>query len=128
MNRFSPTQRRACLVLVVCVLAVILTFLGAWVVLPGVLGAGSSGTGDYDPELYPVDTSLDAVLPQATSSDSGYLSSTVFVGDQYTTALYENGQISLDQYLGAENLSISNVLQTSCVNFQDDSSTYTIQD
>ena len=126
MNRFSPTQRRACLVLVVCVLAVILTFLGAWVVLPGVLGAGSSGTGDYDPELYPVDTSLDAVLPQATSSDSGYLSSTVFVGDQYTTALYENGQISLDQYLGAENLSISNVLQTSCVNFQDDSSTYTI--
>ena len=58
MNRFSPTQRRACLVLVVCVLAVILTFLGAWVVLPGVLGAGSSGTGDYDPELYPVDTSL----------------------------------------------------------------------
>lgn len=60
MNRFSPTQRRACLVLVVCVLAVILTFLGAWVVLPGVLGAGSSGTGDYDPELYPVDTSLDA--------------------------------------------------------------------
>lgn len=126
MNRFSPTQRRACLVLVVCVLAVILTFLGAWVVLPGVLGAGSSGTGDYDPELYPVDTSLDAVLPQAASSDSGYLSSTVFVGDQYTTALYENGQISLDQYLGAENLSISNVLQTSCVNFQDDSSTYTI--
>ncbi len=126
MNRFSPTQRRACLVLVVCVLAVILTFLGAWVVLPGVLGAGSSGTGDYDPELYPVDTSLDAVLPQATSSDSGYLSSTVFVGDQYTTALYENGQISLDQYLGAESLSISNVLQTSCVNFQDDSSTYTI--
>lgn len=124
MSRFSPTQRRACLVLVVCVLAILLSFLGAWVVLPGLLGG--SAAGDYDPDLYPVDTTLGSVLPQANSSDAGYLSSTVFVGDQYTTSLYENGQISLDQYLGAENLSVSNVLQTACINFQDDSSTYTI--
>ena len=78
---FSPTQRRACLVLVLCVRAVIVTFVGAWVV-PGMLGAGKEeGSGDYDSSLYPVDTSLEAVLKEANSSDSSYASSVVYVGD-----------------------------------------------
>ena len=45
---FSPIQRRACLVLVLCVLAVIITFVGAWIV-PGMLGAGSGSTGAAKP-------------------------------------------------------------------------------
>ena len=41
---FSPTQRKACAVLAVCVLAVILTFIASWV-LPGKLSLGGSGLG-----------------------------------------------------------------------------------
>ena len=76
---FSPTQRRACLVLVLCVLAVVATFLLSWVLLPNLLG-GKTSSGGYDPSAYPLDTSLDSVLPEATSSDSNYLGSTVFLG------------------------------------------------
>lgn len=122
---FSPTQRRACLVLVVCVLAVVATFLLSWVLLPNLLG-GKSSSGDYDPDAYPLDTSLASVLPEATSSDSNYLNSTVFLGDTYTDSLYSTGQITLDQYLGANGLTLSDVLQKSCINFAGDSNTYTI--
>ena len=34
MGSFSPTQRRACIVLVLCVLAVILSAVFSWVLLP----------------------------------------------------------------------------------------------
>lgn len=125
---FSPTQRRACLVLVLCVLAVIITFVGAWIV-PGMLGAGKdsgSDTGEYDSSLYPVDTSLDAVLKQANSSDSSYASGVVYVGDEYTQSMKTAGQITLDQYLGKDGLSVSKALQEYCVYFQDDTSSYTI--
>lgn len=37
----SPIQRRACLVLVLCVLAVIVTFVCAWIV-PGMLAPGKA--------------------------------------------------------------------------------------
>lgn len=123
---FSPTQRRACLVLVLCVLAVIVTFVGAWVV-PGMLGAGKEeGSGDYDSSLYPVDTSLEAVLKEANSSDSSYASSVVYVGDEYTQSIKTSGQITLDQYLGKDGLSVSKALQEYCVYFEDDSNSYTI--
>ena len=46
---FSPTQRKACAVLAVCVLAVILTFIASWV-LPGKLSLVTVG---YDPQAYP---------------------------------------------------------------------------
>ncbi|MFR7450757.1 MAG: SGNH/GDSL hydrolase family protein [Gemmiger sp.] len=122
---FSPTQRRACLVLVLCVLAVVATFLLSWVLLPNLLG-GKTSSGGYDPSAYPLDTSLDSVLPEATSSDSNYLGSTVFLGDSYVDSLYSTGQIQLDQYLGANGLTLGDVLQKSCINFANDSATYTI--
>ena len=121
---FSPTQRRACLVLVLCVLAVIITFVCAWLV-PGLLGAGGK-KDSYDSSLYPVDTSLDAVLKEASSSDSSYASSVVYVGDDYTASLKSAGQISLNQYLGKEGLSVSKALQESCIYFEGDSHSYTI--
>lgn len=121
---FSPTQRRACLVLVLCVLAVIITFVCAWLV-PGLLGAGGK-KDSYDSSLYPVDTSLDAVLKEASSSDSSYASSVVYVGDDYTASLKSAGQISLNQYLGKEGLSVSKALQESCIYFEGDSNSYTI--
>lgn len=121
---FSPTQRRACLVLVLCVLAVIITFVCAWLV-PGLLGAGGK-KDSYDSSLYPVDTSLDAVLKEASSSDSSYASGVVYVGDDYTASLKSAGQISLNQYLGKEGLSVSKALQESCIYFEGDSNSYTI--
>lgn len=122
---FSPIQRRACLVLVLCVLAVIITFVGAWIV-PGMLGAGSGSTGDYDSSLYPVDTSLDAVLKEGSSSDSSYASTVVYVGDEYTQSLKTAGQITLNQFLGKDGLSVSKALQEYCIYFEDDSNSYTI--
>lgn len=122
---FSPIQRRACLVLVLCVLAVIITFVGAWIV-PGMLGAGSGSTGDYDSSLYPVDTSLDAVLKESSSSDSSYASTVVYVGDEYTQSLKTSGQITLNQFLGKDGLSVSKALQEYCIYFEDDSNSYTI--
>lgn len=123
---FSPTQRRACIVLVLCVLAVIITFVGAWVV-PGMLGVGKGGkTGDYDSSLYPVDTTLDAVLKEGSSSDSAYASGVVYVGDEYTKSLKTAGQITLNQYLGKDGLSVSKALQEYCIYFDGDSNSYTI--
>ncbi len=122
---FSPIQRRACLVLVLCVLAVIITFVGAWIV-PGMLGAGSGSTGDYDSSLYPVDTSLDAVLKEGSSSDSSYASTVVYVGDEYTQSLKTAGQITLNQFLGKDGLSVSKALQEYCIYFEDDTNSYTI--
>ena len=64
---FSPTQRKACAVLAVCVLAVILTFIASWV-LPGKLSLG--GSGRYDPQAYPLDTSLGSVLAKTSDLPS----------------------------------------------------------
>ena len=124
---FSPTQRRACLVLVLCVLAVILTFVCAWIV-PGMLGAGKGNkeSANYDSSLYPVDTSLDAVLKESTSSDASYASTIAYVGDEYTKSLKDSGQITLNQYLGKDGIAVSKALQEYCIYFENDSNSYTI--
>lgn len=118
----SPTQRKACIVLALCILAVVLSVLLAWI-LPSKLDLG---TGDaYDPNLYPLDTSLGAVLGDSSADDS-YLTQSVFVGDQYVVALQKDGRITLDQFAGQEGLQVSRILQESFVAFVDDANTYTI--
>ena len=118
----SPIQRKACIVLALCILAVVLSVLGAWV-LPSKLDLG---TGDaYDPDLYPLDTSLGAILGD-NSADDSYLTQSVFVGDQNAVALQKDGRITLDQFAGQEGLQVSRVLQESFVAFVDDANTYTI--
>ena len=119
----SPIQRKACIVLAACVLAVVISFVLAWI-LPqslNLFGANDS----YDPDLYPVDTSLEAVLKDASADDS-YITSTLFVGDRTALALQKDGRITLDQYAGKEDLKISSFLKESCVAFEDDANTYTI--
>ena len=120
----SPIQRKACIVLAACVLAVVISFVLAWI-LPqslNLVGANDS----YDPDLYPVDTSLEAVLKDASADDS-YITSSLFVGDRTALALQKDGRITLDQYAGKEDLKISNFLKESCVAFEEDANTYTIQ-
>ena len=98
---FSPTQRKACAVLAVCVLAVILTFIASWV-LPGKLSLG--GSGRYDPQAYPLDTSLGSVLAKTSDAGTDYVSSTLFVGDQFAKSLYDDKVITLDQFAGKDGL------------------------
>lgn len=120
---FSPTQRKACLVLVGCVAAVIVSFVASWV-LPGVLFGG--GTGDYDADAYPVDTTLGAILTETSDAGSEYIGSTVFIGDENTVALTSASEITIDRYVGQAGLSISDLIRESCVYFEDDASSYTI--
>lgn len=79
----------------------------------------------YDPDQHPLDTSLEAVLPENKAEDS-YITESLFVGDRAALALQKDGRITLDQYAGKEDLKISNFLKESCVAFQDDANTYTI--
>ena len=121
---FSPAQRKACVVLAFCALAIVLSILAAWV-LPAKLGLFAGGAGAYDKDAYPLDTSLEAVLPQATADDA-YITASVFAGDQYAVTLQKDGRITLNQFVGQEGLKTSKALSTSCVNFASDSSNYTI--
>lgn len=119
----SPVQRKACIVIALCVLAVVVSFVVAWI-LPQNLTL--FGTGDsYDPDLYPVDTGLEAVLTENNADDS-YITESLFVGDKSALALQKDGRITLDQYAGKDDLKISNFLKESCVAFADDANTYTI--
>lgn len=120
---FSPTQRKACVVLALCALAIVMSILAAWV-LPSKLGL-FSGSGDYDPNAYPLDTSLGCILPQS-SSDDAYITASVFAGDQYAVTLQKDSRISLNQFVGQEGLKVSQVLQATCVNFTSDPNSYTI--
>lgn len=121
---FSPAQRKACVVLAFCALAIVLSILAAWV-LPAKLGLFAGGAGAYDKDAYPLDTSLEAVLPQAAAGDA-YITASVFAGDQYAVTLQKDGRITLNQFVGQEGLKTSKALSTSCVNFASDSSNYTI--
>ena len=121
---FSPAQRKACVVLAFCALAIVLSILAAWV-LPAKLGLFAGGAGAYDKDAYPLDTSLEAVLPQAAADDA-YIAASVFAGDQYAVTLQKDGRITLNQFVGQEGLKTSKALSTSCVNFASDSSNYTI--
>lgn len=120
---FSPTQRKACVVLVFCALAIVVTCLAAWFLPPKLLDFFSSG---YDPALYPVDTTLDSVLPATADAGNDYITTSVFVGDQYTVSLQNANQITLNQFAGADALKVSEVTGKACVNFVNDTETYTI--
>ena len=119
----SPVQRKACIVLALCVLAVVLSFVGAWI-LPQALGL--SGSKDaYDPDLYPLDTSLECILGDASTDDS-YITQSLFVGDRAALSLQKDSRVTLNQYAGKDDLKVSSFLKESCVAFADDSNNYTI--
>lgn len=120
----SPTQRKACVVLALCALAIVLSIVVAWV-LPGKLGLFNGGASAYDKDAYPLDTSLEAILPQAAADDA-YITASVFAGDQYAVTLQKDARITLNQFAGQEGLQTAKALSTACVNFASDSNSYTI--
>ena len=113
----SPTQRKACVVLALCALAIVLSIVVAWV-LPGKLGLFNGGASAYDKDAYPLDTSLEAILPQAAADDA-YITASVFAGDQYAVTLQKDARITLNQFAGQEGLQTAKALSTACVNFAD---------
>ena len=119
----SPIQRKACLVLALCVLAVVLSFVASWI-LPQKLGL-FGGSDLYDPTQYPLDTSLDAILGQE-SAQGNYINDTVFVGGTQAVSMSKDSSITLNQYAGQDGLKVSQVLRETCVNFTDDANSYTI--
>ena len=119
----SPIQRKACLVLALCVLAVVLSFVASWI-LPQKLGL-FGGSDLYDPTQYPLDTSLDAILGQE-SAQGNYINDTVFVGGTQAVSMSKDSSITLNQYAGQDGLKVSQVLRETCVNFADDANSYTI--
>ena len=119
----SPIQRKACLVLALCVLAVVLSFVASWI-LPQKLGL-FGGSDLYDPTQYPLDTSLDAILGQE-SVQGNYINDTVFVGGTQAVSMSKDSSITLNQYAGQDGLKVSQVLRETCVNFADDANSYTI--
>jgi len=121
----SPVQRKACIVLACCAVAIIVTFLLSWIV-PRKLKAGLGSTDSYDPNLYPVDTTLGAVLTKTSEAGSDYVSSSVFVGDQITASLKVSNEITLNQYMAKSGLQIAQLLRESCIYFVDDANAYTI--
>ena len=119
----SPIQRKACLVLALCVLAVVLSFVASWI-LPQKLGL-FGGSDLYDPTQYPLDTNLDAILGQE-SAQGNYINDTVFVGGTQAVSMSKDSSITLNQYAGQDGLKVSQVLRETCVNFADDANSYTI--
>ncbi len=119
----SPIQRKACLVLALCVLAVVLSFVASWI-LPQKLGL-FGGSDLYDPTQYPLDTSLDAILGQE-SAQGNYINDTVFIGGTQAVSMSKDSSITLNQYAGQDGLKVSQVLRETCVNFADDANSYTI--
>ena len=120
----SPTQRKACVVLALCALAIVLSIVVAWV-LPGKLGLFNGGASAYDKDAYPLDTSLEAILPQAAADDA-YITASVFAGDQYAVTLQKDARITLNQFAGQEGLQTAKALSTACGTFASDSNNYTI--
>ena len=118
----SPTQRKACIVLAACAAALIVS-----IILAAFLAKPSSGgkKNGYDPDAYPLDTSLSAVLG-ATTADDSYITSSVFAGDQMAVTLSQDSRITLDQYVGKDGLLIAQTGRESCVYFEEDSNSYTI--
>ncbi|MDD4851386.1 MAG: SGNH/GDSL hydrolase family protein [Gemmiger sp.] len=118
---FSATQRRACIVLILCLVGLIASIVAAW----KIVGLSGSSTG-YDATLYPVDTTLGAVLTTTEDAGNTYVSESLFVGDQQTVALSSLGQITLDQYIGTDGLAVADIISKACVYFEGDSAAYTI--
>ena len=118
----SPTQRKACIVLAACAAALIVS-----IIIASFLAKPSSGgkKNGYDPDAYPLDTSLSAVLG-ATTADDSYITSSVFAGDQMAVTLSQDSRITLDQYVGKDGLLIAQAGRESCVYFEEDSNSYTI--
>lgn len=134
-NNFTPKQKQAAIVCVVCALALIITICVTAVQVVKVSSASddpssststSQSTG-YDGSEYFIDASTNsAVLTETEDAGDEYLDETLFIGDSNTVRFYMNGFLDTQQYCALESLTIQSALTEKFVTFKNDDTLYTI--
>mgnify|MGYP000363556793 FL=1 len=128
-------QKRAVLVCILCVLAVLLTFgiTTALLKKSGDAPAPSVSESAADPapgedlsSHYQIDNASAALLTETADAGADYLNDTLFLGDSNTVRLYNNGLISLQQFCAKEGIGTQAALNEGIVTFKKDSNHYTI--
>ena len=128
-------QKRAVLVCILCVLAVLLTFGITTALLKkgGNAPASSVSESAADPAPgedlsghYQIDNASAALLTETADAGADYLNDTLFLGDSNTVRLYNNGLISLQQFCAKEGIGTQAALNEGIVTFKKDSNHYTI--
>ena len=132
----TPMQKRAVLVCILCVLAVLLTFSITTTLLKkdaGGSGAASSDSaadpaadGENLSDHYQIDNTSSALLAETADAGADYLNDVLFLGDSNTVRLYNNGLISLQQFCAKEGIGTQAALNDGIVTFKNDSNHYTI--
>jgi len=141
-HRVPKHQRRALVVLIVCILCFIVCVSGVVVVL--VLDAHSTGTGSIqEPKQNTADaisqsessdtenTDNPAVFPGgllAQDGDAGqsYIDETVFLGDSNMVRLYAYGLVPLENVMALEGMGVESVIDLPCIYFVGESRACTI--
>ena len=148
-------QKRAVLVCILCVLAVLLTFgittallkKGGDAPAPSVSepaadpAPGEDLSGHYQIDNasaalltetadvgadYQIDNTSSALLTETADAGQSYQDETLFLGDSNTVRLYNNGLISLQQFCAKEGIGTQAALNEGIVTFKKDSNHYTI--
>ena len=128
-------QKRAVLVCILCVLAVLLTFgittallkKGGDAPAPSVSEpAADPAPGEDLSGHYQIDNASAALLTETADVGADYLNDTLFLGDSNTVRLYNNGLISLQQFCAKEGIGTQAALNEGIVTFKKDSNRYTI--
>ena len=128
-------QKRAVLVCILCVLAVLLTFgittallkKGGDAPAPSVSeSAADPAPGEDLSSHYQIDNASAALLTETADAGADYLNDTLFLGDSNTVRLYNNGLISLPQFCAKEGIGTQAALNEGIVTFKKDSNHYTI--
>ena len=128
-------QKRAVLVCILCVLAVLLTFgittallkKGGDAPAPSVSEPAADLTPGEDlSSHYQIDNASAALLTETADAGADYLNDTLFLGDSNTVRLYNNGLISLQQFCAKEGIGTQAALNEGIVTFKRDSNHYTI--
>ena len=128
-------QKRAVLVCILCVLAVLLTFgittallkKGGDAPAPSVSeSAADPAPGEDLSGHYQIDNASAALLTETADAGADYLNDTLFLGDSNTVRLYNNGLISLQQFCAKEGIGTQAALNEGIVTFKKDSNHYTI--
>lgn len=128
-------QKRAVLVCILCVLAVLLTFgittallkKGGDAPAPSVSeSAADPAPGEDLSGHYQIDNTSAALLTETADAGADYLNDTLFLGDSNTVRLYNNGLISLQQFCAKEGIGTQVALSEGIVTFKKDSNHYTI--
>ena len=128
-------QKRAVLVCILCILAVLLTFgittallkKGGDAPAPSVSEpAADPAPGEDLSGHYQIDNASAALLTETADAGADYLNDTLFLGDSNTVRLYNNGLISLQQFCAKEGIGTQVALSEGIVTFKKDSNHYTI--